>query len=187
LTRLSDPGRSGRWQNAPRPLGKADFIKRRALMFPVAARYDTLLKLLEDLLRRFALALIDLDGFKSINDKYGHDVGDEVLKAFSLRLPSVLRAVDTITRHGGDEFVALLANVSNADDGKLMGQKIIAATAEPIETAAGPMSVSCSIGISICPVHGQSLDTLRNAADQAMYHSKHQGGNAVCIFSPTDS
>ena len=135
----------------------------------------------------FALALIDLDGFKSVNDQYGHDVGDEVLKAFSLRLTSVLRAVDTITRHGGDEFVVLLANVSNADEGKLMGQKIIAATAEPIETAAGPMSVSCSIGISICPVHGQSLDTLRHAADQAMYHSKHQGGNAVCVFSPMDS
>jgi diguanylate cyclase (GGDEF)-like protein len=134
----------------------------------------------------FALALIDLDGFKKVNDQHGHDVGDEVLKAVSSRFSGVLRSTDTITRYGGDEFIALFVNVSNTDEGKQIGQKMLAAAARPIETTAGTMRINCSIGISICPVHGQSLDTLRNMADQAMYHSKERGGNEVSAFSPFD-
>ena len=133
----------------------------------------------------FALALIDLDEFKNVNDQHGHDVGDEVLKAVSSRLTGVLRSIDTITRYGGDEFIALLVNVSNSEEGKLIGQKMLAAAAQPIATAIGPMHTSCSIGIAICPVHGESLDALPSMADQAMYLSKQQGGNRVCIFSAT--
>ena len=135
----------------------------------------------------FALALIDLDGFKKVNDQHGHDVGDEVLKAVASRFTGVLRSTDTITRYGGDEFIALFVNVSNTDEGKQIGQKMLVAAARPIETTAGTMRINCSIGISICPIHGQSLDTLRNMADQAMYHSKQRGGNEVSAFAPFDS
>eukprot|EP00825_Cyclidium_porcatum_P040651 TRINITY_DN5191_c0_g1_i1.p2 TRINITY_DN5191_c0_g1~~TRINITY_DN5191_c0_g1_i1.p2 ORF type:complete len:125 (+),score=14.24 TRINITY_DN5191_c0_g1_i1:68-442(+) len=69
-------------------------------------------------------------------------------------------------------FVILLGNILNSEDAKSVGEKILAAFAEPIETSAGPLQVSCSIGISICPLHGESLDILRKSADRAMYLSK---------------
>jgi len=131
----------------------------------------------------FALLLIDLDRFKEINDSHGHEVGDQVLIGCSQRMASQLRACDTVARHGGDEFVILLGNILNSEDAKSVGEKILAAFAEPIETSAGPLQVSCSIGISICPLHGESLDILRKSADRAMYLSKEQGRNTVSVFS----
>lgn len=131
----------------------------------------------------FALLLIDLDHFKEINDCHGHEVGDQVLIGCSKRMASQLRACDTVARHGGDEFVILLGNILNIEDAKSVGEKILAAFAEPIETAAGPVQLSCSIGISVCPIHGESLDILRKSADRAMYLSKEQGRNTVSVFS----
>jgi diguanylate cyclase (GGDEF)-like protein len=94
-----------------------------------------------------------------------------------------LRSFDTVARHGGDEFVVLLANVLNADDARKVGEKLLAAVAAPIITAAGPLLISCSVGVAICPEHGETLDTLRRHADQAMYRAKDQGRNAVSVFA----
>lgn len=135
----------------------------------------------------FALMLIDLDHFKAINDQYGHEIGDQVLITSSQRMTRELRSFDTVARHGGDEFVILLANVLNADDARKVGEKLLAAVAEPIKTAAGPLLVSCSVGIAICPEHGETLDTLRRHADQAMYRAKDQGRNAVSVFAFEDA
>lgn len=131
----------------------------------------------------FAVVLIDLDGFKSVNDQHGHSIGDDVLKTVSMRFTSVLRSIDTLTRYGGDEFVALLANVPSADECRQIGQKLLAAAAQPIQTDVGTLHINCSIGIALCPLHGQTLDELRNAADRAMYRCKQQGGNEVCLPS----
>jgi diguanylate cyclase (GGDEF)-like protein len=130
---------------------------------------------------QFALLLIDLDFFKEINDRYGHEIGDHVLIACANRMSSQLRACDTVARYGGDEFVILLDNLLNFEDAQGVGEKILAAISEPIESPVGSLSLSCSIGVAICPIHGTSLDVLRKAADQAMYRAKEQGRNALAI------
>nr|WP_321242207.1 sensor domain-containing diguanylate cyclase [uncultured Tolumonas sp.] len=130
----------------------------------------------------FALAMLDLDKFKNINDQYGHDVGDEVLKITATRINHELRPNDTVARYGGDEFVALLTNISDTKDSRLIGERILSAVSEPIPTAVGLLNISCSIGISICPEHGESIDALRKSADQALYSSKQLGRNRVYIY-----
>jgi len=132
----------------------------------------------------FALLLIDLDHFKTINDRYGHAVGDQVLIVSAHRMKRELRAGDTVARQGGDEFVALIANLLDAEDAVKVGEKLLAAIAEPIQTSAGNISLSCSIGIAICPSHGERLDILLRHADQAMYQAKGSGRNAVSVYLP---
>lgn len=129
----------------------------------------------------FAILLIDLDGFKAVNDRHGHDTGDQVLRVTSIRMQDLLRANDTVARYGGDEFVVLLSAVGSAEDARLIGEKLLASISAPIGTAAGQVAVSCSIGIALCPLHGSSLDILRQKADQAMYHAKRSGKAAVAV------
>lgn len=135
----------------------------------------------------FAVLLIDLDHFKAVNDHHGHEVGDQVLVVTANRMKGELRACDTVARQGGDEFVVLLANLLNAEDVRVVGEKLLAAIAEPIETTAGAIRISCSIGIAICPDHGDRLDILLKHADQAMYVAKEGGRNALSVFSSTAS
>lgn len=135
----------------------------------------------------FALMLVDLDHFKDINDQHGHEIGDQVLLTSAKRMAHQLRACDTVARHGGDEFVVLLANILSPDDAAHVGEKLRAAIVEAIETNDGPLKVSCSIGIAVCPVHGDSLDVLRKSADRAMYRAKAQGRNSVSVFSSETS
>ncbi len=131
----------------------------------------------------FALLLLDLDYFKAVNDNYGHEVGDQVLIAAAQRMTKELRSGDTVARHGGDEFVILLVNILSEDDAKMVGEKLLASIAEPIETAVGMLKISCSIGIAVCPPHGEDIDVLRKHADQAMYQSKASGRNSVSVFA----
>lgn len=129
----------------------------------------------------FALLVVDLDHFKGINDLYGHDVGDQVLVEAARRMKRELRAGDTVARHGGDEFILLALNQLNADDARGVGEKLRAAIGEPVATSVGLLPISCSIGIALCPAHGQTLDVLRKAADQAMYVAKKHGRNKVSV------
>jgi diguanylate cyclase (GGDEF)-like protein len=132
----------------------------------------------------FALLLVDLDHFKEINDKHGHEVGDEVLVECAKRMTAEIRACDTVARHGGDEFVILLANTLNADDAMRVGEKLLRAIAQPIESTGGLLQITCSIGMSLYPVDGESLDGLRRSADQAMYDAKKSGRNAAMSYVP---
>lgn len=129
----------------------------------------------------FALLLIDLDHFKEINDQYGHEVGDEVLIEAARRMIKEIRACDTVARHGGDEFVVLLANTLQLEDAQVVGQKLRAAIAAPATTSAGQLTLTCSIGVALYPTHGQTLDAMRKAADQAMYQAKASGRNSVSV------
>ncbi|WP_166362632.1 GGDEF domain-containing protein [Pseudomonas akapageensis] len=136
---------------------------------------------------QFAVMLIDLDHFKEINDKCGHEVGDQVLRAVAVRMLQETRSCDTVSRYGGDEFVVLFTDLGNAADSEIMGQRILEAIGKPIVTTAGELSISCSIGISLCPNHGESLDELLKAADQAMYDVKLLGRDGFALSGNNSS
>ena len=129
----------------------------------------------------FAVMVIDLDHFKEINDKYGHELGDQVLRAVADRMLQEVRSCDTVARYGGDELVVLMTDLASPKDAAIMAERMLEAIGKPIVTTAGELFVSCSIGVSLCPIHGQSLDTLLKAADQAMYSVKQLGREGIAL------
>lgn len=132
---------------------------------------------------RMALLFLDLDDFKPINDRLGHEAGDKVLKTVSSRLASCLRQGDTLSRMGGDEFVVLLLNITSEEDASSVAQKICAAVSEPIPVDGNDLRVSCSIGISLCPEDGADSDTLLSCADDAMYRAKKESHNNFRFYN----
>ncbi|WP_144114244.1 putative bifunctional diguanylate cyclase/phosphodiesterase [Paraburkholderia sp. BCC1886] len=130
---------------------------------------------------RFALMFMDLDGFKSVNDAYGHRIGDQLLLEVAQRIGSMVRAQDTIARVGGDEFV-LLAVVTEPADAATLAAKLLAAIQEPFVVAGRLLGISTSIGIAMYPTDGAQQDELLTNADAAMYHAKGIGRNAYCFF-----
>ena len=130
---------------------------------------------------RAALLFVDLDRFKQINDTLGHAVGDTVLRLVARRLESVIRNSDTVSRHGGDEFLVLLAEVSHPTDAALIAAKMLLAVAEP---GPEPLPVlSASVGIAIYPEDGQEAAMLIANADAAMYRSKKRGPGGFAFHS----
>lgn len=126
--------------------------------------------------RRFALGYLDLDGFKPINDTYGHAVGDEVLRAVSDRMRGVLRGSDFVGRHGGDEFMLMLDMVGEPPVLEMMAQRLLQVIARPIHSTAGPVQVSGSLGFAIFPLDSTDVEVLKKAADTAMYAAKRTKG-----------
>lgn len=127
-----------------------------------------------------AVLLVDLDGFKGVNDTHGHEVGDEVLRVIAGRLTDCLRSGDTVARVGGDEFILILNGLTRAGDAGVVAQKILATVVRPILPVwvvdpAAPPIVNCSIGISLYPRDATDPDGLIRLADAAMYQAK-QGG-----------
>ncbi|QBK05890.1 EAL domain-containing protein [Hylemonella gracilis] len=132
----------------------------------------------------FGLLVIDLDGFKNINDSLGHAVGDEMLVEIARRFRSTLRQNDVAIRMGGDEFLILLDKLRSIDDAKALGRKLLALISEPIRTSVGQtVSATASIGIALFPEHADSADELVQAADTAMYEAKSAGRNRSAVFS----
>jgi diguanylate cyclase (GGDEF)-like protein len=133
----------------------------------------------------FSIALLDLDGFKKVNDTYGHAMGDAVLIETSRRLARVAAPGDVLARLGGDEFVMLLAG-QDAVAAHGAVKKALLAIARPFDTAPHNAYLGVSIGIAQFPEHGKDYSTLLKNADTAMYHSKNAGKNRVSIFSADD-
>jgi diguanylate cyclase (GGDEF)-like protein len=131
-----------------------------------------------------AVLFVDLDRFKAVNDSLGHFAGDELLRAAAERLRSAVRQEDTVSRLGGDEFVILLRHVAIPDDAALVARKIVEAVSQPVRFHANELRITCSIGISLYPLHGESAATLITRADAAMYHVKKSGRNAYRFFEP---
>jgi diguanylate cyclase (GGDEF)-like protein/PAS domain S-box-containing protein len=130
-----------------------------------------------------AILFVDLDKFKPINDELGHEAGDAVLKAVAERMLTCVRLSDTVARFGGDEFVAILENLDHANSAAVVAEKVISRLREPIPVSDGKQaSVGASIGISIFPEDGKTLDELAHAADQAMYAVKESGRNGFKFF-----
>lgn len=121
---------------------------------------------------------IDLDGFKEVNDQFGHEAGDTVLKEVARRLQHCVRATDTVARLGGDEFVLLLSSVTKPQDAGIFAEKVISLLAEPIMLSdQRAQTIGASIGIALYPKDGSTKDTLLNNADTAMYAAKQSGKN----------
>ncbi|MGE8249338.1 MAG: putative bifunctional diguanylate cyclase/phosphodiesterase, partial [Stenotrophomonas bentonitica] len=130
----------------------------------------------------FAVMFCDLDGFKAINDAYGHQLGDQLLIQVSERITALLRAQDTFARLGGDEFV-IVFQVEDPEDAAVVAERIIASVAEPFEIDALELQVSASLGIALYPADATTERDLMAHADAAMYHTKDSGRNGYTFFT----
>lgn len=133
---------------------------------------------------RFALAFIDLDNFKHINDYYSHAVGDALLVKIGERLSKSLGLDDMLARIGGDEFILLLAQAGSATQISAIINEKLDSARQPFHIEAFEVFASCSIGISIYPEHGRSYETLRRSADTAMYKAKNVSKGRAVVFNP---
>jgi diguanylate cyclase (GGDEF)-like protein len=132
--------------------------------------------------RRVAVLFLDCDRFKQINDSFGHAVGDQVLRSVSQRLVTCVRESDTVSRHGGDEFLILLSEVDHPEDAGLIAEKIVVSVAEPHIIGGHELTLTASVGIALYPEDGQDTQTLIMHADTAMYHAKNTGRNRVGFY-----
>lgn len=122
-----------------------------------------------------AVLLVDLDGFKAINDSFGHGVGDEVLKLVAQRLRDCVRGSDTLARLGGDEFVVVLEHLHAPQHAGRVANSILDALSEPVLMAGHALYVGASIGLALYPTHGKDMPSLIKQADKAMYRAKDEG------------
>lgn len=129
-----------------------------------------------------AVAFIDLDGFKTVNDQHGHSMGDQLLIAIALRMRAALREGDTLARIGGDEFVVVLTDLNRASDCEPLLKRLLDAAAEPITLNESKLEVSASIGVTLYPQDGVDAEQLLRHADQAMYLAKQAGKNCYHLF-----
>jgi diguanylate cyclase (GGDEF)-like protein/PAS domain S-box-containing protein len=131
-----------------------------------------------------AITFIDLDNFKSINDNFGHEVGDEVLKVVAARLAEAVRTTDTVVRLGGDEFVLLFTDLDDVDVVTQLMHRALPAISRPIHAAGTELVLTCSAGISIYPLDARDADIVLRNADRAMYRAKEKGRNNFEYFTP---
>lgn len=138
----------------------------------VAKRHNTTL----------ALLLLDLDGFKPVNDTYGHGIGDELLMELAQRMQAIVRQTDTVARLGGDEFIILLESVASVEAVMLVAEKLIAALRVPMKVSSGAeVRVGASIGLTLMTPSDMDREAIIHRADAAMYDAKTAGGNQACF------
>ena len=135
----------------------------------------------------FAVLMMDLHLFKDVNDTFGHDAGDEVLRGVASRVGDLMRQSDTIARMGGDEFAAVLAATGDMDGARVVAHKICAAIDEPFTFGAEQVHIGISIGVALWPEHGRDRVTLLRHADGAMYEAKRSGGGITVHGARADA
>jgi diguanylate cyclase (GGDEF)-like protein len=128
---------------------------------------------------RVALMYVDIDGFKPVNDRYGHALGDLLLQAIAERLGHGLRAVDTVARLGGDEFGVLLEKAGHPEDVRRVAEKLRGRLCQPYQLTGTLLSIGASIGIASAPIDAADPESLMEVADQRMYAAKRRGGGVV--------
>ena len=189
----------GTIRNFVRVFTDISLLKETQRKLEQLASFDTLTGLpnrrllhdrLEQTLRRtqrsndgMAVMFIDLDGFKNVNDTYGHAVGDLLLREVASRLQKCIRSSDSVGRLGGDEFGIVLEGARLPAEAAQIGERIVAAMAEPIVVEGHRLTVAASIGIAIYPDDGTDAATLLRNADAAMYAAKQAGRNRFRFFS----
>jgi diguanylate cyclase (GGDEF)-like protein/PAS domain S-box-containing protein len=151
--------------------------------------FDRLKQLLE-LARRnsFTLAILymDLDRFKEVNDTYGHEAGDELLRQVAERMRSVTRGADTVARMGGDEFIGVCGRITEASDAEIVARKLVDRIEAPFDVSGVSISIGVSIGISVYPDHSTDAETLLALADRTMYDVKESRGSGFRVYSPAE-
>ncbi|MBV6342450.1 diguanylate cyclase domain-containing protein [Candidatus Magnetobacterium casense] len=152
------------------------FYERLGEVLKISKRYE----------HQFAIMFVDLDNFKTINDVYGHDAGDQLLKEAAGRLRGCVRTSDTVARMGGDEFTVILSRISKAEDSVLIADYIIEALTRPFSIAGNDCFIGMSIGISVFPSDGDDVEVLVANADIAMYQVKSSGKNGYRFYSTLD-
>jgi diguanylate cyclase (GGDEF)-like protein/PAS domain S-box-containing protein len=183
LGMLNDISERKTMENRLRELAHRDPLTGLANRVLITERLDEAVGRLTGTDRNVALLLLDLDGFKAVNDSFGHAVGDELLVAVASRLVSCLRFQDLAARIGGDEFAILLEPV-DAQEVVRVGERILEALAEPIELHRAQVVVTASVGIAHGNAERSTQDLLRDA-DVAMYMAKGQGKNRLVVFHPS--
>ncbi len=133
---------------------------------------------------RLAVLFLDLDRFKQINDRMGHEVGDRVLFEVAQRFRRAVREEDVLCRWGGDEFVILLRNLVDADQARRVAERVRRRVERPLKIAGFFIEPECSLGLAVFPDHGGTGDELIQAADAAMYEAKRQGGGGIVARCP---
>ena len=136
--------------------------------------------------QRIAVMYLDLDGFKAVNDSFGHDCGDKLLIMAAERLRYAAREEDTIARLGGDEFMVVIGEIAEFEDVDRPANNIIRALSEPYRIDGAIINVTASIGVSFYPDDGIDVDDLIRRADQALYEAKHAGKNQYCKSQQQD-
>ncbi len=131
-----------------------------------------------------AVMFLDLDGFKEINDRHGHEFGDRVLKAIAGRITGEIRETDTVARIGGDEFVIILSSLPESAIANRIATSLVQCIAQPLQVSGIEVEVSVSIGISLYPDHGVTAEELIRSADKAMYQIKREGKNGFGLVQP---
>jgi diguanylate cyclase (GGDEF)-like protein/PAS domain S-box-containing protein len=172
-----------------------DDLKQQAQHDPLTGLPNRLLK--SDRLRqaialcrrkdtKLAVCYLDLDGFKPVNDRFGHEVGDQLLIAIAQRLQLAVREGDTVSRIGGDEFVLILTELPSQNECLLIVDRILAAVAKPIPLGDISTEISASVGLTLYPDDDVEPDILMRHADQAMYVAKNRGKNQYHLFNPDE-
>jgi len=133
--------------------------------------------------RPFALHLVDLDGFKNINDVLGHVIGDKFLKVVAERLQSIAREGDTVARIGGDEFGILQSRVTRSEEAAELAARILRLVSEPYQFAGERICTNASVGTTLHPADGSEAEELLKNADLAMYRAKADGGNLMRFYA----
>jgi diguanylate cyclase (GGDEF)-like protein/PAS domain S-box-containing protein len=203
LTISAVPDSAGKTQEYVALFSDISYVKEQEEQLERVAHYDLLTGLpnrvlLVDRIRQAmaqshrrnrltAIACLDLDGFKAINDAHGHNVGDQLLTAVTRRMSGALREGETLARLGGDEFVAVLLDMGTPEESFPVIQKILDAAAEPVQIGDLMLHVSASLGITFYPQADDVIaaDQLLRQADQAMYNAKVSGKNRYHVFDPT--
>ncbi|MDP1927841.1 MAG: EAL domain-containing protein, partial [Thiobacillus sp.] len=163
-------------------LAQHDFLTSLPNRLLLTERFAHAIKMAQRNRKQVGLMFIDLDNFKHINDSLGHAVGDQLLQSVANRLVECVRTTDTVCRQGGDEFVILLAEISQPQDAAQVAASLQAALDIPHLIDGNELHISLSVGISIFPDDGTRVDTLMQNADTAMYHAKASGRNNFQFF-----
>ncbi|MBE3653046.1 diguanylate cyclase [Vibrio navarrensis] len=196
ISRVSDPVEDVRYVAL---FSDISALKEHEYHLEKIAHYDALTKLPNRLLlqerlntsmlnakkygRAIALLFIDLDGFKDVNDQYGHTAGDEVLCVMAQRMKTITREEDTLARFGGDEFIVILSDIDDKHRTTQIVTRLLSSIAKPLHVSGYEMSLSASIGISLYPENRDiSAERLIQQADEAMYQAKLAGRNGYYFY-----
>ncbi len=145
-------------------------------------RFESAIRTVHRDARPAAVMFLDMDGFKDVNDSFGHNLGDELLRQISSRLVEALRETDTVARLGGDEFAVVVEGIGGVEEAEAVAAKILESLETPYIVGEQALSITASIGIALCPLHGDDVSTLLQRADLAMYTAKRQK-NSYALYS----